>query len=79
MATPVGRLTDSLYKAKHISDITNFLGVRNTEIFKIKTKVTCNDDAVLIIDTMLKKNRKFVEKYRSVILFVLLGGGRYTQ
>ena len=79
MATPVGRLTDSLYKAKHINDITNFLGVRNTEIFKIKTKVTCKYDAVLIIDTTLKKKRRFVEKHISVIVFVLLGGGRYTQ
>ena len=47
----------------HISDITNFLGDRITEIFKMKINVTCNDN------TMLKKKRKFVEKQRSVIFF----------
>ena len=62
MATSASWLTDSLHKAQHIRDITNFLGVRITEIFKLKIKVTCNDAAVLIIDTVLKKKRKFVEK-----------------
>ena len=36
MATSVSPFTDSLHKAKHISDNTNFLGVRITELFKIK-------------------------------------------
>ena len=78
MAMSVSWLTDSLHKAKHIRDITNFLGVRITEIFKLKIKVTCNDDAVLIIDTVLKKKRKFVEKAQ-ICHFILLGGGRYTE
>ena len=62
MATCVSRLIDSLHKATHTSDITNFLGVRRTEIFKTKMKFTCRDDTVLIVGTMLKKKRKFVEK-----------------
>ena len=63
--------TDSLHKAEHISDITNFLGVRITEPFKIKIKVDRNDDAVLITDAMLEKKKKFVEKaqFRHFVCF----------
>ena len=77
MATSVSPFTDRLPKAKYISDNTNFsLGVRITELFKIKIKVDRNDDAVLITDAMLEKKRKFVEKAQIRHIFVLLGGGR---
>ena len=69
MATSVSLFTDSLHKAKHISDNTNFLGVRITELFKIKIKVDGSDDAVLITDAMLEKKRKFVEKAQILICF----------
>ena len=44
----------------------------------MEIKLTCNDDAVLIINTMLNKKRNFVQKAQ-IHHFVLLGGGWYTE
>ena len=79
VTTPMSRPTDGLPKAKHINEVMTFLGARVTDIFKMKIKITSNNNTVLIINTMLVKEGNFLKKAQIVILFVLQGGGHDRQ
>ena len=46
VTTPMSRPTDGLHKAEHINEVTKFLGVRVTDIFKMNIQITSNNNTV---------------------------------
>ena len=75
VTTSMSGLADGMHKAMHIKEVTKFLSVRVADIFKMKMKITSNNNTALSIATVLEKDWKFLEKAQ-IRHFVCLPTGR---